>query len=223
MTGKTALGAIALTALLLAAGCGKDKPGSLAKAGNEATPAAEGDGGAGPAAPAEETAGTPAEPDLTPVKNAVEAAKSGVRRPPGWAPANAGGNAGGGSAGARARVGLARYVSWRPREREGGLSFLTEPAVRKAIAANVRDAQVRNFIYNYTGPDAPIALKDGKVLAWGCEARNCGFHNWAVAIRPDGSGAEVCYYHDDDQPDGSSTWYLPRGRTVKRDGNCPDE
>jgi hypothetical protein len=103
------------------------------------------------------------------------------------------------------------------------LSFLTEPAVRKAVAA-VRDAQVREFIRSYNGPDAPIAQRrDGRLIAWGSEARNSSFHNWAVTIRPDGSGAEVCYYHDDDDPDGSSTWYLPGGRSVKRDGNCPDE
>ena len=59
--------------------------------------------------------------------------------------------------------------------------------------------------------------------ARGSEAHNSSFHNWAVTIRPDGSAAEVCYYHDDDDPDGTSTWYLAGGRTVKRDGNCPDQ
>lgn len=227
MRNGRALGAIALTILLLTTGCGKDKPGSLAKSGGESTPSAPADSDSGPTPPeADTTVAAPVaepEPDTTPVKNAVAAAKSGVRRPPGWAPANAG-STGGGSAGAKARAGLAKYVDWRPRESEGGRSFLTEPAVRKAIAANVRDAQIRNFIYRYNGPDAPIAMRrDGRVIAWGCEAHNCGFHNWAVAITPDGKRAEVCYYHNDDEPDGTSTWYLPGGRTVKRDGNCPDE
>jgi hypothetical protein len=194
MTNKAALGAIALSVLLLAAGCGKDKPGSVAKAGGE-TPAAGGTSDGAPPPPQVETTdadpGPATEPDVTPVKNAVEATRSGIDR--------------------------------RPRESEGGLSFLAEPAVRRAVAA-VRDAQVREFIRNYNGPDAPIAQrKDGRLIAWGCEARNCGFHNWAVAIRPDGSGAEICYYHDDDDPDGTSTWYLAGGRTVKRAGNCPDE
>ena len=222
MTNKAALGAITLSVLLLTAGCGKDKPGSVAKADGD-TPAAGGNSEAGPPPPAVETtdadSGPATEPDVTPVKNAVEATRSGIRRPPGWAPASSGG----GSAGARARAGLAKYVDWRPRESEGGLSFLTEPAVRRAVAA-VRDSQVRQFIRSYNGPDAPIAQRrDGRLIAWGSEARNSSFHNWAVAIRPDGSGAEVCYYHDPDDPDGTSTWYLPGGRTVKRDGNCPDE
>jgi hypothetical protein len=220
MTSKTALAAITL---LLVPACGQDKPGNVARSGNEATPAAQGGSEAGPAPPAEETAAPATEANTTPVKNAVAAAKSGVRRPPGWAPPNApGGNSG--SAGARARAGLARYVAWHPRESEGGGSFLAEPAVRRAIAANVRDSAIRDFIYHYDGPDAPIAQRrDGRLVAWGCEAHNCGFHNWAVAIAPDGSRAEVCYYHDDDQPDGTATWYLPGGRAVKRAGNCPDE
>lgn len=225
MRNETAFGAIALTMLLLAAGCGKDKPGNLAKAGEEtASPAGS---TAEPPPPADvgdaegQAAGETA--DVTPVKNAVEAARSGVRRPSGWAPASAG-RGSSGKANARAVAGLARYVHWRPRESEGGKSFLTEPAVRKAIAANVRDAGIRNFIYHYSGPDAPIARRgDGRLIAWGCEAQKCGFHNWAVAIASDGSRAEVCYYRNDDEPDGTSTWYLPGGRTVKRDGNCPDE
>ena len=216
MRNRTALGAIAM---LLLAGCGKDTPGDLAKAAPTVA-----DGGTAEPAPPEDT--VPAETDTadtTPVKNAVEATKSGIRRPPGWVPAGAGSAAGGG-AGAKARAGLARYLDWHPRESEGGRSFLAEPAVRKAIAANVRDSQIRDFIYHYSGPDAPIAQRrDGRLIAWGCEAHNCGFHNWAVAIAADGSRAEVCYYHDDDDPDGTSTWYLPGGRTVKRDGNCPDE
>ena len=226
MRNETAVGALALTMLLLAAGCGKDKPGNLAKAGDERAPSAAGNT-AEPEPPAEvadtkdQTAGEPA--DVTPVKNAVEATRTGVRRPPGWVPASVNRGRSGG-AGVRAPGGLARYVHWRPRESEGGKSFLTEPAVRQAIAANVRDAKVRNFIYHYSGPDAPIAQRrDGRLIAWGCEASNCGFHNWAVAIASDGSRAEVCHYQNDDDPDGTSTWYLPGGRTVKRDGNCPDE
>ena len=223
--GKT-LSALALSVLLLTAACGKDKPGNLAKSGGESTPSPA-DGEAGPAPPEVETTDsappTETAADTTPVKNAVEATRSGIRRPPGWAPANAGAN-GGGSAAARARAGLAKYVDWRPRESEGGRSFLAEPAVKRAIAANVRDSAIRNFIYHYSGPDAPIAQRsDGRLIAWGCEAHNCGFHNWAVAITPDGRRAEVCYYHNDDEPDGTSTWYLPGGRTVKRPGNCPDE
>ena len=217
MSNGTALVAIALSALLLMGGCKtKTAPGNAANAtqtaqGNaggqaETPPPVDENVGAAPAS--EEVAAN----DTTPVKNLVAAHNGGVvRLVPKAAPAAA-----------RPTGFLARYVDMRPREVEDGRSFLGEPAVRRAVAA-VRDARVRDFILHYDGPDAPIAAKNGRILAWGCEAHNCGFHNWSVSITPDGSSAEVCYYEDDERPDGSATWYLPRGRTVKRAGNCPDE
>jgi hypothetical protein len=117
---------------------------------------------------------------------------------------------------------LSAYVGKHPSEKVGDLAFLDQPSVKAAVAA-VADAKVRDFVFHYNGPDAPIALKDGRVLAWGCEAHNCGYHNWSVAITPDGRDAQVCFYHDNDKPDGTATWYLPGGRTEKRAGNCPSE
>jgi hypothetical protein len=218
MSNATALNAIALSALLLTAGC---RTKTLAGNQANATQTAQGNAGAdaGEEAPpaVDETVGaeetTSAANDTTPVKNLVAAHNGGVVRiVPRTAPAAA-----------HPTGFLARYVDMRPREVEDGRSFLGEPAVRRAVAANVRDAGVRDFIFHYNGPDAPIAAKNGRILAWGCEARNCGFRNWSVSITPDGSSAEICYYQDDERPDGSATWYLPRGRTVKRAGNCPDE
>ena len=222
MTNRTAISAIALTMLLTTAGCGAKKiPGNTANAtqtaeantgaANDAVPEVDANSESAPVT--EEAA---AENDTTPVKNLVAAHKSGVVRigpvkptgPVRIAPTGA----------------LARYVDLHPREVEAGRSFLGEPAVRRAIAASVRDAGVRSFIYNYNGPDAPIAkTRSGRLIAWGCEAHNCGFHNWAVSITPDGASAEVCYYHDDERPDGSATWYSRGGRTAKRAGNCPDQ
>jgi hypothetical protein len=227
MSNATALSAIALSALLLTAGCRtKTLPGNQTNATQTAQGNAGAGAGAGEEAPpaVDETVGAApgseeaAANDTTPVKNLVaahNAARSGgvVRIVPRTAP----------PAAAHPTGFLARYVDMRPREVEDGRSFLGEPAVRRAVAANVRDAGVRDFIFHYNGPDAPIAAKNGRILAWGCEARNCGFHNWSVSITPDGSSAEICYYQDDERPDGSATWYLPRGRTVKRAGNCPDE
>jgi hypothetical protein len=218
MTNRNMLGAVALTALLATAGCGGKKVPSnqvnatqTAGAANEAAPEVDANT---QTAPATETA---AENDTTPVKNLIAAHNGGVvRTGPVRIPA--------GPVRAPATGALARYVDLHPREVEDGRSFLGEPAVRQAIAANVRDAGVRNFIFHSDGPDAPIArTRGGRILAWGCEAHNCGFHNWAVSIAPDGSSAEVCYYHEDERPDGSATWYLRGGRTVKRAGNCPDE
>lgn len=118
---------------------------------------------------------------------------------------------------------LSAYVGKHPPEKVDGVTFLDQPSVKAAVAAAVPDARVRDFVFHYNGPDAPIVLKDGRVLAWGCEAHNCGYHNWSVAITPDGKDAQVCFYHDDDSADGPATWYLPGGRTEKRPGNCPSD
>src|SRR3546814_2282629 len=74
----------------------------------------------------------------------------------------------------------------------------------------------RDFVFHYNGPDAPIVRKDGRILAWGCEVHNCGYHNWSISITPDGNSADVCLYHDDDKPDGQSRWYLSDGKTEMR-------
>lgn len=118
---------------------------------------------------------------------------------------------------------LSKYVGKHPSETIAGNRFLDEPAVKAAVAANVPDPKVREFVFSYNGPDAPIVVKNGRILAWGCERHNCGYHNWSVAISPDGSAAEVCFYHNDNSPDGPATWYLPGGRTEKRAGNCPSD
>ena len=124
---------------------------------------------------------------------------------------------------AKASVDLSKYVGKHPSDTVGGTRFLDEPAVKAAVAASVPDSAVRNFVFNSNGPDAPIVAKDGRVLAWGCERHNCGYHNWSIAITPDGTNADVCFYHDDDSADGPATWYLPGGTTETRTGNCPSE
>jgi len=223
MTNRNALGVIALTTLLVTADCGKKTPPAnqvsatqTAEANTGATNEAVPEVGAN-SETAPPTQEAPTENDTTPVKNLVAAHNGGVERIGPMKPPT-------GPVRVAVMRALARYVDLHPREVEAGRSFLGEPAVRRAIAASVRDAGVRSFIYNYNGPDAPIAkTRGGRLIAWGCEAHNCGFHNWAVSITPDGSSAEVCYYHDDERPDGSATWYLPRRRTVRRAGNCPDQ
>lgn len=118
---------------------------------------------------------------------------------------------------------LAKYVGKHPSDRIDGTRFLDEPAVRKAVTTNVSDAAVRKFVFDYDGPDAPIVAKAGRVLAWGCERHNCGYHNWAISITPDGATAEICFYRNAERPDGSSTWYVPGGKREQRAGNCPSE
>jgi len=124
---------------------------------------------------------------------------------------------------ASASVDLTPYVGKHPSEDVDGVSFLAQPAVKAAVAATVADVRVKEFVFNYNGPDAPIVNKDGRILAWGCEAHNCGFHNWSISITPNGGSADVCFYHDDNNADGPATWYLADGKTEERPGNCPSE
>lgn len=124
---------------------------------------------------------------------------------------------------ATAAVSLARYVGKQPSEPVGGTSFKRDPAVTAAVAALVPDAKVRAFISGSTGPESAIALKDGRLLAWGCQVHNCGPHNWSVTIAPDGSRAEVCHYDETDAVAGQATWYVAPGRSERRTGSCPSE
>lgn len=123
------------------------------------------------------------------------------------------------SAGAvvRASAPLARYVGKYPFDKVDGASFLDLPIVRTAVAGAVPDAGIRDWIFEKAGPQAPIAMVDGKVAAWGCEAHNCGAHQWTVLIAADGADAEVCYL-----PDGAETpdWYA-HGTKEARTDICP--
>lgn len=116
---------------------------------------------------------------------------------------------------------LSLYVGKHPSEPLSGRTFLEQPTVKGAVEATVPDPAIRDFIFHYNGPDAPIVGKNGRLLAWGCEAHNCGYHNWSILITPEQPDAEICFYHDDKRSDGPSRWFLPGGRTETRPGNCP--
>jgi hypothetical protein len=117
---------------------------------------------------------------------------------------------------------LDSYLGHYPFDAVGGVRFLDQPAVAKAVAALVPDAKVRALVLGGEGPGTPVARKDGKLLAWGCETHNCGAHDWAILIAPDGGEASVCY-HDAATMRERARWYLAPGRSEMRDGDCPSE
>lgn len=121
-----------------------------------------------------------------------------------------------------ATVGLDHYLGHYPFDAVDGVSFLAQPAVTKAVVALVPDAAVRALVLGGDGPGAPVTRKDGKLIAWGCETHNCGGHDWAVLIAPDGGDASVCY-HDAAAMQDHARWYLAPGRSEMRDGDCPSE
>lgn len=97
-----------------------------------------------------------------------------------------------------ATAALSAYVGEYPTEaKDGAPSFLRQPQVRAAVARVVPDAEVRALVLGSDVTATPIAMVDGKLLAFGCEPHNCGPHNWAIAIRADGSDPAVCLYDED--------------------------
>lgn len=121
---------------------------------------------------------------------------------------------------APAAADLGGYVGKYPFDKMDGVSFLEAPAVRAAVTATVPDGRIRAWVFEKAGPQSPIALKDGRLLAWGCEAHNCGAHNWTIVIDPAGTAAELCYFDEGTDP-GSARWYLAGGKTEMRKDSCP--
>lgn len=117
---------------------------------------------------------------------------------------------------------LDRYLGHYPFDAVDGVRFLDQPAVTKAVTSLVPDAGIRTLVLGGDGPGTPVARKDGKLLAWGCETHNCGAHDWTILIAPDGGGASVCY-HDAATMRTRARWYLAPGRSEMRDGDCPSE
>ncbi|QNA84805.1 hypothetical protein G4G27_12975 [Sphingomonas sp. So64.6b] len=122
---------------------------------------------------------------------------------------------------------LSAYVGKYPRDKVAGQRFLDNPAVKSAIRKAVSDAGVQKFIYGTDGLNVPIFQKDGRIVAWGASNRAEDAHNWAVAITPDGTTADVCVYHSadaaatDEFP--SSQWFSPGQKSTMMQGRCPSE
>ncbi|WP_338465934.1 hypothetical protein RXV95_10165 [Novosphingobium sp. ZN18A2] len=123
------------------------------------------------------------------------------------------------TAAATAHPGLAAYVGKYPSDKVDGISWEKNRAVIDGVKATVEDPAVVAQVLTYTGPPAPIAMVDGKVVAGVCEARNCANHNWEILVDPGSGRTEVCY-HDQRKTPGKSVWYSPGGSTEERDGGC---
>jgi hypothetical protein len=113
---------------------------------------------------------------------------------------------------------LSDHVGKYPFDPVGGVTFLAHPAVRAAVMRAVPDPAIQRLILDGNGPQTPIARKDGRILAWGCEAHNCGPHNWSLLVAPDGGGAEVCYHDANARP---ATRWFAEGRREARMDECP--
>ena len=118
------------------------------------------------------------------------------------------------------RAMLGDFAGKYPFDSVDGTTFLSHPAVVAAVDRLVPDAGIRKLALGGDGPGAPIALRGGKLVAWGCETHDCGNHDWTIEIAPDGSAPMVCY-HDAATMTARSRWYVAPGRTEMRPGDCP--
>ncbi len=115
---------------------------------------------------------------------------------------------------------LTAYVGKYPHDAVGGVDFFDRSDVANGLIAAVGDATLRRRVRDRSGPETPIFERGTQIAAWGCEAHNCGDHNWTVLVEPDGK-TEVCY-HDTAITGDRSRWYAGGAPTL-RPGACPTE
>ncbi len=106
--------------------------------------------------------------------------------------------------------------------RLNGVKWNDNPLVKTGIEKTVSDAAARKAILSLPGPASMIALYQGKVASWACEAHNCGDHQWTVMLDPKTAAADVCY-HNEAKTLGQSRWFLATGKVDTRAGNCSVE
>lgn len=128
---------------------------------------------------------------------------------------------------------LTVYDGKYPFDEVNGVKFIDHPAVKVAIDTILKDPKNRAFIRGTSGVDVPIFVKEGRVVAAGCEHRACDTYNWTIAIAPDGKKAEICLYQGEGQKYGeeaaeddwrntiSSMWYDADGGLPMTIGTCP--
>jgi hypothetical protein len=112
-----------------------------------------------------------------------------------------------------ATASLAAYEGKQPFDKVNGKVFTESAAVKAAIAGSGADAKVRGWLANLDGPAGPIVLREGKLFMGECQVHNCGDHNWTIAIAPDGTRPEICYY--DASAGKVPAWYVD-GKRVER-------
>lgn len=116
---------------------------------------------------------------------------------------------------------LSVYEGKYPADSSLPVSFLEHPLVVQAVEQTVPHTDIRRWLLNPAGPKTPIWIKQGRIHSWGCEAHNCGPHNWTISMKLDGSDPVICYYSQDIARN-STQWFLP-GRTEWRLYPCPGE
>lgn len=123
------------------------------------------------------------------------------------------------SASGKAGGDIAAYVGKWPFDKVDGVKWNDNPVVLAGIRKSVTDPAARKAILELPGPAAAIAMMDGKVSAWACQAHNCGDHQWLVMVDPASGATDVCYHNAKLTP-GEARWFLATGRQELRTGDC---
>lgn len=116
---------------------------------------------------------------------------------------------------------LSAYVGKYPHDAVGGVDFFDRTDVANGLINAVGDEAVRALVRGRAGPQTPIFNSGTRIASWGCEAHDCGDHNWTLLIAPKDGKTEVCY-HDAAKMGDTSRWYAGQA-PVSRPGGCPSE
>ena len=110
---------------------------------------------------------------------------------------------------------LAVYAGRLPFDEVNGVAFPNHPLVRRAVEAAVPDAEVRRSVLSTNIVASEILLRNGRLIANGCEPHNCGPHHWTITIDPAGASAEVCYIYEEAGPQSR---IFAAGQPMRRGG-----
>ena len=117
---------------------------------------------------------------------------------------------------------LSAYVGHYPRDAVAGVDFFDRTEVARTLNTAVGDQKIRSLIVKAQGPTTPIfSLPGDRLASWGCEAHNCGNHNWTVIVADDPKAGRVCY-HNERIMGNKSRWFAG-GAGQLRSEACPSE
>ena len=112
---------------------------------------------------------------------------------------------------------LMAYVGRYPDEPVDGVNFFDRTEVATALDAAVTDSALRRLVVRNAGPRTPVFRLGSRIASWGCEAHDCGDHNWTLLIDPANGTGELCVR------EGGRTRWHQGGPPVVRPGACPSE
>lgn len=116
---------------------------------------------------------------------------------------------------------ITAYVGKYPRDAVEGIGFFDRTDVANGLIQAVGDEKLRKLVRSGSGPQTPIFQTGTRVAAWGCEAHDCGDHNWTLLIDRKSGRTEVCH-HDAATMGTGSRWYMG-GAPVVRPDACPSQ